>query len=85
MTDMLIPPEVNVVPRNDYVPEGPIDFETWIFLSQDLDTDLISSGQLPFRTVPGFWIEVEWLFDDERPNALDVALRLLNKAAGKQT
>jgi len=62
MTDMLIHPEVNVVPRNSYVADAPIDFETWIRLSEDLNTELVSgvmvdrmSAQLPHE-----WIFV-WL------------------------
>jgi Uma2 family endonuclease len=214
MTELLIHPEVNVVPRNAYVADGPIDFETWLCLAENLDTELIGgimvdrmsaqfphewifawfltllrnyvgkrnlgvvlgsrtavkisshSGRLPdilfvraentgiihndaiygvpdlvieivsvndrpsdiipleadyrslgvpeimfidpqkrrvrvvhktdtgyddqyllagrleLRALPGFWIEVEWLFEDVRPNELDVALQLLQEAAG---
>ena len=216
MTDLWIHPEIDVVPRNAYVAEGPIPFETWISLAQDLDTELINgvmvdrlaveiphellygwlvsllymyvgkrsqgivlgsrtavkvsefdgrlpdilfvrqdntaiirqdaiygapdlvveivssddrltdlipletayrtlgvreivfidpkrervrvvhkidhgyedavirSGRLPFRTIPGFWIEVEWLFDDERPSGLDIAMKLLNGRASER-
>ena len=59
MTDLLIHPEVNVVPRNAYVADCPIDFDTWLEMSLDLDTELINgvmvdrmSAQLPH----------EWIF-----------------------
>ena len=43
------------------------------------DDAFVTSGRLPFRAIPGFWIEVEWLFAQEQPNELDVALQLLNQ------
>lgn len=37
------------------------------------------TGRLELRTVPGFWLEVDWLFTADRPKALDVALELLKE------
>jgi len=46
------------------------------------DDEYLPAGRLELSAVPGFWIEVEWLFEDGRPNELDVALQLLQEAAG---
>jgi Uma2 family endonuclease len=46
MTDLLIQPENDAVPRNAYVADDPIDFERWLTLTQDLDTELVKGVML---------------------------------------
>ena len=41
MTDLLIHPESSVEPRNFHVADRPIDFDSWLSLTRDLDTELI--------------------------------------------
>jgi len=36
-----------------------------------------SSGKLEFTCVPGFWIELEWLFTEDRPKPLTMANELI--------
>lgn len=46
----------------------------------DYDESFVTTGTLAFATVPGFWIEVQWLFDDNRPTAFTMAKNLLEAA-----
>jgi Uma2 family endonuclease len=57
MTELLIQPEIDAVPRNAYVGNRPIDFETW--LTQDLDTELIK-GVMVYRMAAQY--PHEWIF-----------------------
>jgi Uma2 family endonuclease len=41
---------------------------------------VLTSGRLTFEGVPGFWIDVEWLFADRQPDELDHATRLVREA-----
>jgi Uma2 family endonuclease len=52
MTDFLIHPEVEVVPRNAYVSDSPIDFEMWIGLAETLDTELVDGIMVDRLAVP---------------------------------
>lgn len=44
----------------------------------------ITAGRLSLRAIPGFWIELDWLFGEERPNEMGVALQLLKESGWKQ-
>jgi Uma2 family endonuclease len=41
MTDVLLQPEFNAEPRSVRVADGPIDFETWLTVTQGMDTELV--------------------------------------------
>ena len=63
MLDLDIRPSDATIPRRRYVADGPIDFESWLRLAQDLDTELLRgvitekmSAQFPHE-----WI-FAWLF-----------------------
>jgi Uma2 family endonuclease len=44
------------------------------------DDRFLTEGRIDLRTVPGFRLEVEWLFADELPNELDLALQMLRES-----
>ena len=44
------------------------------------DEKFLTSGRLEFVTVPGFWIEIEWLFADEKPEEFTVTQQLIEAA-----
>lgn len=46
----------------------------------DYDESYLTTGQLTFAGVPGFAIEVEWLFSDDRPDAYTVTKQLIEGA-----
>ena len=41
---------------------------------------MLTSGRLQFRTVPGFWIEVDWIFGDAQPDEYEVTSKLIQEA-----
>jgi Uma2 family endonuclease len=42
------------------------------------DEVYVTEGRLEFASVPGFWIEVEWLFADNKPPTLSVVKDLID-------
>ena len=40
----------------------------------------LTTGRLQFVSVPGFWIEIEWLFAEEKPDEFDITKALLEAA-----
>ena len=46
----------------------------------DYDEAFLSVGKLAFVSVPGFWIEVEWLFADKKPNEFTIMKQLIEAA-----
>jgi Uma2 family endonuclease len=46
----------------------------------DYDETYLTTGRLTFVGVPGFWIEVEWLFADEKPDEFTVTKQLIEAA-----
>jgi len=44
---------------------------------EDYEAEELTSGVLRSEVIEGFWLEVEWLFADEYPKAMDVLKRLL--------
>jgi len=44
------------------------------------DESFLTTGRLMFVTVPGFWIEIEWLFVEEKPDGFTVIKRLIGEA-----
>jgi Uma2 family endonuclease len=46
----------------------------------EYDEQIITTGSLSLRTVPGFTIQAEWLFADDKPVEPDVMNDLLEKA-----
>ncbi len=63
MTDLLIQSEENRSPRNAHVANRPIDFETWLSIAHDLDTELIKGVMVDRMAAhyPHEWI-FAWLF-----------------------
>ncbi len=59
MTDLLIHSETNVTPRYTHFADRPIDFETWVSLSDNLDTELIK-GVMVDRMAAHY--PHEWIF-----------------------
>ncbi len=47
----------------------------------DYDEAFLTDGQLTFDCLPGFAIEVEWIFADPQPNAFTICQQLLQKNA----
>ena len=43
----------------------------------DYDEAFLTTGRLEFAAVPGFWIEVEWLFAEEKPDEFTVTKQLI--------
>ena len=48
----------------------------------EYDETLLMTGRLEFRSVPGFHIEVEWIFTGDPPAAFDVTAQLIQQPAG---
>lgn len=46
----------------------------------DYDETLLTTGRLTFASVPGFWIEVEWLFAEEKPDEFTITKQLIEAA-----
>ena len=46
----------------------------------DYDSVFLTAGRLTFAEIPGFHIEVEWLFTDDRPNGFDLVKQLLENS-----
>jgi Uma2 family endonuclease len=46
----------------------------------DYDADFLMTGRLAFAGVPGFHIEVEWLFADDKPDEFTVTKQLIEEA-----
>lgn len=44
---------------------------------------LLTTGRWELQSVPGFWIEVEWLFLDEKPEQFETTRRLIETAEAK--
>ena len=63
MTDLLIISECNSEPRNVRVADRPIDFETWLIETRDIDTELIKGVMVDRMAAlyPHEWI-FAWLF-----------------------
>ena len=40
----------------------------------------VTEGRLQFASIPGFWIEIEWLFAGEKPDEFDVTRALIEAA-----
>jgi len=40
-------------------------------------SETLSSGRLESKTIPGFWIQVEWLWQDELPSTLSCLRQIL--------
>ncbi len=45
----------------------------------DYDEAFLTTGQLMFLGVPGFHIDVEWLFAEEKPDAFTITKRLIEE------
>lgn len=45
--------------------------------------EYLTNGRLTFASVPAFWIEVDWLFAEEKPDEFTVTKNLIEAAAGK--
>ncbi|MBC8140148.1 MAG: Uma2 family endonuclease [Armatimonadetes bacterium] len=43
----------------------------------DYDESFLTTGSLRLVTVPGFVIEVEWLFDDNKPNPYETTQTMI--------
>ena len=58
MTDLMIKPEVNAEPRTFRVADRPIEFEEWLELTRNLDTELIKGVMVDRMAVqyPHEWI-----------------------------
>ncbi|HLJ54189.1 MAG TPA: Uma2 family endonuclease [Chthonomonadaceae bacterium] len=59
MTDLLIRPETNAQPRNSYVADRPIEFEAWLYLSENIDSELVK-GVMVNRMAAQY--PHEWIF-----------------------
>ena len=46
----------------------------------DYDETFITTGRLTLSCIPGFWIEVAWLFADEKPVEFTVTKQLIEAA-----
>ncbi|HLK58469.1 MAG TPA: Uma2 family endonuclease [Chthonomonadaceae bacterium] len=46
----------------------------------DYDAVFLTTGRLEFLCIPGFWIEVEWLFLENKPNVLPHIKQLIEAA-----
>ena len=46
----------------------------------DYDEATLTNGRLTFGGIPGFWIEVEWLFADDKPEEFTVTKQLIEAA-----
>jgi len=59
--------------------------KNWVRYLRKADTDydesFLTDGQLTFACLPGFAIEVEWIFADPKPNAFTICQQLLQKDA----
>ena len=44
------------------------------------EESFLTTGQLAFVSVPGFWIELEWLFLEEKPDGFTVTKQLIEAA-----
>ena len=53
-----------------------------VVTKQEFDYNIVtlSEGRLALESVPGFHIEVEWLFADTQPDELTTALELVREA-----
>lgn len=49
----------------------------------DYEETILTAGQLTFASVPGFHIEVEWIFADDKPNAFTLIKQLIAEADSK--
>ena len=49
--------------------------------TEEYDETLLTTGRLELSSVPGFWIEIEWIFSESPPEAFDVTAQLLQTAA----
>ena len=60
MTDLLIHPESSVEPRTFHVADRPIDFDSWLSLTHDLDTELIKGVMIDRMAAqyPHEWIQM---------------------------
>ena len=43
----------------------------------DYDETFLTAGRLTFDAVPGFWIEVEWLFAEDKPDEFTITKQLI--------
>ncbi|HLK60278.1 MAG TPA: Uma2 family endonuclease [Chthonomonadaceae bacterium] len=47
---------------------------------KDYEAAFLTTGRLAFVGVPGFWIEVEWLFAEEKPDEFTITKQLIEAA-----
>jgi Uma2 family endonuclease len=62
MTDLLLPPVSETLPRTVYAADNPINFAVWLRLGENLDTELIDGVMIPRMAAqyPHEWIFM-WL------------------------
>ena len=41
---------------------------------------VILTGRLEFDAIPGFWIEIDWIFAETQPDEFEVTSRLIKEA-----
>lgn len=73
MADLDIRPTSDGGPRRLYVADGPIDFETWLVLAQDMDTELVRgvmkenmAAQYPHEWIFAWLFKILGIFVEER-------------------
>jgi Uma2 family endonuclease len=49
------------------------------------DDRILAEGRLEFASIPGFWIEVGWLFADTQPDELATVLQLVREEEARKT
>ena len=49
-------------------------------MESDYDDVFLTTGRLEFAAVPGFWIDVAWLFAEEKPDEFTVTKQLIEAA-----
>ena len=41
---------------------------------------VLTTGRLEFQSVPGFWVEVDWMFAETQPDEFEVVSKLIEAA-----